>query len=305
MSKKIVITGATGLIGKKISELLINRGDDIIIFTRSPEKAEATIPGAKEYVKWNYKNINAWKEKLNGLDSVIHLAGKSVMGSRWTENYKRKILESRTISTRNLIEAISTVQQKPESFICASAIGYYPYSLTEEFTEESKSGNHFLSEITKQWEDESTQIDKLGIRRVNIRTGIVLDKNEGALAKMLTPFKFFIGGPLGSGRQWFPWIHINDIAGIYIYSIDNENVLGILNGVAPEFIDMRSFCKKLGIVMNRPSLFKVPSFILNLILGEGAEAVLNGAKIKPQRTLGFGYKFQFTSAEAALREILS
>lgn len=304
MSKKIVITGATGLIGKKISGILINRGDELIIFTRLPEKAKTIIPGAKEYIKWNYENIDEWKESLNGADSVIHLAGESVMGSRWTETYKKKILESRTVTTRKLVEAISKVEQKPESFICASAVGYYPYSENQEFSEDSKPGNHFLSEITKQWEEETTGVDDLLIRRVNIRTGIVLDKNEGALAKLLLPFKLFIGGPLGSGKQWFPWIHINDVAGIYILALDNEKVSGALNAVAPEFINIKSFCKNLGKVIARPSLFYVPSFVLKIVLGEGAEAVINGAKIKPQRTLGFGYKFQFEKSVDALQNIL-
>lgn len=304
MPEKIVITGATGLIGRKISEVLINRGDELIIFTRSPEKAKQIIPGAKEYVKWNYKFPGEWKQKLESVDSVIHLAGENVMGKRWTEKYKNKILESRIVSTKNLIETISHAEQKPSSFISASAVGYYPYSETEEFTEDSKPGNHFLSDVTKQWEDETAAVEKFGVRRVNIRTGIVLDKNEGALAKMLLPFKLFVGGPLGSGKQWFPWIHINDIVGIYLFALDNKNIDGALNAVAPEFINMKSFCKKLGNVINRPSIFKVPSFVLNIVLGKGAEAVLNGSKIKPQRTLGFGYKFLFNNSISALNNIL-
>ena len=304
MSKKIVVTGATGLIGKKICELLINRGDEIIVFSRSPQKAKSIIQGAKEYVKWDLNNPEEWKHKLNGIDSVIHLAGESVMGGRWTDKYKKRILESRTLTTQKLIEALSNAEQKPESFICASAVGYYAYSETEEFTEDSKPGKHFLAEVTKKWEEETEKIDALGVRRCNIRTGIVLDKNEGALAKMLLPFKLFIGGPLGSGKQWFPWIHINDTTGIYLYAIDNKNVTGALNAVAPEFINMKTFCKNLGNVIMRPSFFPVPSFVLKLILGKGAEAVIKGAKIKPQKTLGFGYKFQFEKSINALSGIL-
>lgn len=304
MPKKIVITGATGLIGRKISEILINRGDELIIFTRSPEKAKQIIPSAKEYIKWDYNYPDEWEEKINGVDSVIHLAGENVMGKRWTEKYKNKILESRIVSTKNLIEAISQTEQKPESFICASAVGYYPYSETEEFTEDSKPGNHFLSEITKQWEEETLSVENFGVRRINVRTGIVLDKNEGALAKMLLPFKLFIGGALGTGKQWFAWIHIKDVVGIYLFALDNKNIHGALNAVAPEYINMKSFCKNLGNVINRPSIFKVPSFVLNIVLGKGAEAVLNGAKIKPQRTLGFGYKFLFDNSFKALSDIL-
>ena len=304
MPEKIVLTGATGLIGRKISEALINRSDELIIFTRSPEKAKQIIPGAKEYVKWDYNYPDEWKEKITGVDSVIHLAGENVMGKRWTQSYKTKIIESRIVSTKNLIEAISHADQKPKSFISASAVGFYPYSDTEEFTEDSKPGNHFLSQVTKQWEDETEAVDKYGVRRVNIRTGIVLDKNEGALAKMLLPFKLFIGGPLGTGKQWFPWIHINDIVGIYLFAHDNKNIDGALNAVAPEFINMKSFCKNLGKVINRPSIFNVPSFVLNIVLGKGTEAVLNGSKIKPQRTLGFGYKFLFDNSLKALSEIL-
>lgn len=305
MSKKIIITGATGLIGKKISRLLIDRGDKVVIFSRSPQKAAEAVPGADKYIEWDYKNSDSWKDLLNSADFIIHLAGASVMGGRWTERYKKIILESRVISTRSLVKAIADSQQKPQAFICASAVGYYPYSATEEFTEDSAPGDHFLSDVTEQWENESAKVEAAGVRRVNIRTGIVLDKHEGALAKMLTPFKFFLGGALGSGQQWFPWIHIDDIAGIYLHAIDNDNVYGALNGTAPEFINMNTFCKNLGKATNRPSFFKVPSFILNLILGKGAEAVLNGAKIKPQRTLGFGYKFQFEKSIEALNDIIN
>lgn len=305
MPKKIIITGATGLIGKKISEILINRGDELIIFTQSPEKAKSIVPGAKEYIKWNFNKPDEWKEKVNGVDSIIHLAGENVMGKRWTDDYKLKILKSRTVSTNNLISAVSQAEQKPKSFICSSASGYYPYSSWEEFTEDSKPGKHFLAEVTKQWENETAKADDLGVRRVNIRTGVVLDKNEGALAKMLPVFKMFIGGPLGNGKQWFPWIHINDTAGIYIFALDNEYVKGPLNAVSPEIINMKSFCKNLGKVLNRPSIFYVPSFILRIVLGEGAEAVIKGSKIKPQKTLGFGYKFQFEKSIDALNNIIN
>ncbi|MCX6169835.1 MAG: TIGR01777 family oxidoreductase [Ignavibacteriales bacterium] len=300
--KKVLLTGATGLIGKSIAAKLIQRGDEVTIFTRSVNKAKTIIPIAAEYVAWNLERDD-WQVKLEGKDAVIHLAGESVMAKRWNNEHKKNIYNSRIDSTRILIEAIGKTVDKPKVFISASAIGYYGNS-DEPVTEKSNPGKDFLANVVRDWEKETEEVERLRVRKVNIRIGIVLDKHEGALARMITPYKFFIGGPLGSGRQWFPWIHINDVAGIFLFALDNENVRGVLNAVSPNPLRMNEFCKTLGGVMHRPSLFKVPAFVLKIIFGEAAEVLLGGAKVIPKRTIELGYIFNFVKAEDALKNLL-
>jgi uncharacterized protein (TIGR01777 family) len=302
MMKKVVLTGATGLIGKNIAGKLIQRGDEVTIFTRSVNKAKHIIPNAAEYIVWNLEQED-WQAKLEGKDAVIHLAGESVMAKRWSEEHKKNIYNSRIDSTRILVKTIENTIDKPKVFISASAIGYYGNS-EEPVTEESNPGKDFLADVVRDWEKETEEVIRLGIRRVNIRTGIVLDKYEGALARMITPYKFFIGGPLGSGKQWFPWIHIDDVAGIFLFVLDNKDVHGVLNAVSPNPLRMNEFCKTLGAVMHRPSLFKTPAFVLKIIFGEGAEVLLSGAQVIPERTMGVGYKFRFDNIENALKNLL-
>ncbi|MHB8906436.1 MAG: TIGR01777 family oxidoreductase, partial [Melioribacteraceae bacterium] len=270
--------------------------------TRSVDKAKLVIPNAVEYVAWNYEQDD-WKKKLDGKDAVIHLAGENVMAKRWNVEHKKNIYNSRVATTRSLVRAIENVKDKPNVLISASAVGYYGNS-EEPVTEESKHGKDFLANVVRDWEKETEEISRHGVRRVNIRTGIVLDKHEGALARMITPYKFFIGGPLGFGKQWFPWIHIDDVAGIFLFALDNKDVHGILNAVSPNPLRMNEFCKTLGAVMHRPSLFNVPAFVLKIIFGEGAEVLLSGANVIPERTIEYGYKFNFVDAEKALKNLL-
>ena len=300
--KKVLLTGATGLIGRKIAKELISRGDKVSIVTRSSEKARALIAGAENYIEWNSVRSN-WSENFRDIDAVIHLAGENVMARRWNKVHKEKIYNSRIDSTRNLTDSIRNSVNKPKVFIAASAVGYYGSS-EEPVTEESISGKDFLADVVKAWEGETSKIDEFGVRRVNIRTGIVLDKSEGALAQMITPFKLFIGGPLGSGRQWFPWIHIDDVAGIFLHALDNENVAGVLNAVSPNPVRMNEFCRLMGKIMKRPSIFKVPPFVLGIIFGEGAGVLLTGAQAIPKKTIELGYKYKFEKAENALTDLL-
>lgn len=306
MSRKIIVTGATGLIGKKICESLLKQGNQIIVFTRSPKKAEKIFKDKVEYVKWDYDEKDNPKivDAMQVADAIIHLAGENVMSKRWSDSHKDNVLKSRMLGTRSLVKAIEQADNKPGIFISASAVGYYGTSENDKFTEDSKPGKDFLANVTGLWEQEVKKVTALGLKEVRMRTGIVLDKGDGALAKMLMPFKLFIGGPLGSGKQWFPWIHVNDVVGIYLHALENESVSGPLNAVAPEAIDMNQFAKALGKVLHRPSLFRVPEFVLNIILGEGASAVLQGQNVIPQRTVESGYKFKYTNVEEALKDIL-
>lgn len=301
MNKKIVITGATGLIGRRLAEKLIKEGNELTIVSRSVEKAKAIIPQATEYVKWNYKNDPA--DFVEGKDVVIHLMGENIMAGRWTEKHKKNVLESRIESTRALVNRIERAALKPSLFIHSSAIGFYG-NTNSEVDENSERGEGFLADVVSAWEEEALKAENSGLRRVSVRLGIVLDRNEGALKKMLTPFKFFIGGPLGSGKQWFPWIHIDDVVGIFKYAIDNQKISGAINAVAPESINMKSFAKALSEAMKRPSLFRVPEFVLKMILGESADTLIYGANVNPKRVIEYGYEFRYKNIDEALKSLL-
>lgn len=303
MNRKIVITGATGLIGKKIFIRLLKRGDEIIVFTRSVEKAKKIIPGAAKYLNWNLES-KSWYKELEGVDGVVHLAGENLMSARWTNEHKDEVRKSRILSTKLFVDAISTLKNKPRVFIAASAVGFYGNSEFE-VDETSPRGSGFLAELVEDWENETARINEYGIRSANVRTGIVLDKNEGALAKMLLPFKYFVGGPLGNGKQWMPWIHADDLANIFLLAVDNENIRGPINGVSPNPVSMNEFAKTLGRVINRPAFFRVPSFVLKIILGEASQTVLSGAKVKPNEVLKSGYSFYYERLESALKEIFN
>ena len=300
--KKVVITGATGFLGKRIAEELITRGDEVTIFTRSINNVRQKIPNAYDYVEWN-PELSNWYGKLEDKDAVVHLAGENVMAKRWNEEHKRNILSSRVEGTRSLVNAIGQLNNKPEVFISASAIGYYGNS-EKPVNEDSEPGKDFLAEVVKAWEKEAGKVESFGVRRVSIRTGIVLDANEGALVPMIKQFKFFVGGPIGSGQQWFPWVHIEDVVKIFLFAVDNKNINGALNASSPNPIRMNEFCKTLGSVMQRPSFFKVPAFVIKVLFGEAAEVLLNGAQVIPEKTIKADYKFKFKTAEEALRDLL-
>jgi uncharacterized protein (TIGR01777 family) len=300
--KNIILAGATGLIGKEIARLLIERGDKVTIFSRSVEKAKNIIPNAEKYIVWNTQSTD-WYKILEGQDAVINLSGENLMAKRWNEEHKKNILSSRINTTAVFVNAFERVVNKPKVYLSASAIGYYGFTKNM-VTENSPSGKDFLAGVVKIWEKESEKIEKFNVRRINIRIGIVLDKNEGALSKMILPFKLFIGGPLGSGNQWFPWIHISDVAGIFLYALDNEKVKGAVNCCSPDLVTMRGFCNSLGIILNRPSFFRIPEFVLKIVLGESSDVIVNTSGALPQKIIEAGYKFRFEKLENALRSIL-
>jgi len=303
MSKKIVITGASGLIGTNLTKVLISRGDKVYVFTRNTDKAKNIIHGAAEYIKWDYSKPDEWTEHLNGKDAVIHLAGANISGKRWSTNYKEMILRSRELSTRNLANAISLLNEKPNAFICASGVNYYGDSGDKSLTEKEEAGNDFLANVCKIWESEAKKVEKAGVRRISVRTGVVLTPEEGALKKMLIAFKLFIGGPLGSGTQWFPWVHLDDIVNIYTYLLDNNNLSGAFNASSPNPVTMNEFAKTLGKILKRPSFFKVPKFALKLAAGEVADIITASLKVIPERLMDYGYKFKFLNLKDALDDL--
>lgn len=304
MNKKIVLTGGTGLIGKNLFYKLQKRGDEITVFTRNTDAAKKILRNAKEYIHWDYNNSSLWEKSISGKDAVIHLAGASVNDHRWNDKYKKLIYDSRINSTKQLVSAIEKAEIKPEVFICSSAVGYYGDSGNTILTEENNYGNDFLSSVCKDWEKEAAAVTKQKVRNVSIRTGIVLSKDGGALAQMLLPFKLFIGGPLGNGKQWFPWIHIDDIVALYIFAIENKNIIGAVNGTAPKTVTMKEFTQTLGKVLKRPSIFPVPEFIIIILFGELGKAILASQRALPQKATDTGFKFIYEDVRSALNNLL-
>ena len=304
MSKNIIVTGATGLIGKKLCSDLISRGDYLTIFTRNIANAKKEVPGAKEYVEWNFHNPGDWEHHLERKDAVIHLAGANLFGKRWSDEFKKKILDSRIISSQNLVKAISKAKDKPTSFISSSAVGIYGDCGDEAIIEEHSAGNDFLAKVCENWESEVDKAQNYEVRTAKIRTGIVLSPEGGALKQMLPTFKMFVGGSLGNGKQWFPWIHIDDIIRIYFFALDNTIAKGAINAAAPNPVTMKDFASSLGKVLNRPSFFSVPEFAIKIAIGEAAETITTSLKVIPQKLLDSGYKFKFENVEDALKDLL-
>lgn len=306
LEKKIIISGATGLIGKKLISRLTDKGYSILILTRNKKLAEKSFLQNIEAFEWDYtKPAELLTDLINGSVSVINLAGASIAGKRWNDEYKKLIYESRVLTTSKISAAINNCKEKPSSFISASASGYYGFDGEEQLTEKSPSGNDYLANVCKDWESAAFDAERRGVRTVTVRIAVVLDKNEGALNKLITPFKFFAGGHLGNGKQWFPWIHADDLAELFLFSLENKEICGAINGSAPEQIRNKDFCKILGKVMGRPSIFSVPGFMLKLITGEFANYLLKGRRLIPEKALNYGFIFKYNTCEKALKNILN
>jgi uncharacterized protein (TIGR01777 family) len=304
-TKRIVVTGATGLIGKAVCKRLVARGDQVVVFSRDPQKARAATPGAAEYVAWTPAEQGPWATAVDGADAVIHLAGASIAGKRWDEAYKREIRDSRVLGTRGIVNTLRQAKVKPKVLVSGSAVGYYGPRDDTKLDEAAAPGRDFLASVCVEWEREAARATELGVRTALIRTGIVLDKREGALAQLLLPFSLFAGGPVLPGTQWWPWIHLADEVGIILFALDDERVSGPINATAPTPETNRAFSAALGRAMGRPSWAPLPGFALRIMLGEMADALLiAGQRVVPAKAESLGYKFQFTDAEQAMRAIL-
>lgn len=299
-SKNILITGGTGFVGGYLCEELMRRGHYLTILTRSPEK----------YSEQDSKNLvfKSWDDPLVPLmeesEIVINLAGENLFGQRWTETVKKKLYNSRIITTSKLVKAMKQATVRPELFISASAVGIYGDRGDQLLDESSKPGEDFLSEICSDWEAESHKAKKLGVRVVNPRIGIVLEDNGGVVEKMKLPFSLFAGGPLGDGKQYVPWIHMADLCNALIYPMENLELEGPYNASAPVPETMNELARVMGKVMNRPAFFRVPEFMLKLILGEAAQPVLSSLRVQPKVLQVTGFEFEFEDLEEALADIL-
>ncbi|MGH2944446.1 MAG: TIGR01777 family oxidoreductase, partial [Solirubrobacteraceae bacterium] len=274
---RVTITGATGRIGRHLVAALTARGDEVTVLSRDPDRASEQL-GVEAYA-WNAKEDAAPSKALAGRDAVVHLAGEDV-GQRWSNEAKAEILASRERGTRNIVHSIFDVKPRPKALVCASAAGYYGARKDEVVDESVGPGSDWLAEVVARWERQA-ETAKIGTRTVMVRTGIVLDANAGALEKMLPPFKAGLGGPIGSGRQYMPWIHRDDLIGIYLAALDNPTFAGPINASAPAPVTNKEFAKALGRAINRPAVAPIPGFTIKLLYGEMSQVVLTGVRMVP------------------------
>ena len=298
---KIVITGASGFIGSLLADHLWKQRHHLILLSRNPPR-EFNVTH-QQWVPWAPGSSGEWEDLIDGVDGIINLAGEPIAAKRWSDVQKEKIRFSRVETTNALVKAIGKTKQKPKFLISSSAVGYYGGRGDEIVTEETAPGNDYLARVCVDWEMEARKAESFGIRVALVRTGIVLDKGQGALAKMVVPFKYFIGGPLGSGDQWMPWIHIEDQIGLLLFLIENQNARGPFNATAPNPVTMTEFCKTIGTVLNRPSWATVPAGMLTLVIGEMAEMLLNGQRAVSQAAAKLGYEFKYGNLLPALKSL--
>ncbi|MBD2185938.1 thylakoid membrane protein ThyD [Aerosakkonema funiforme] len=304
---KVAITGATGFVGSRLVERLHESGDRVLVLTRNPERAKRVFPSSTfpnvEIVAYTPTESGEWQKSLSGCDGVVNLAGEPLAEGRWTPERKQAIMDSRKIGTQRIVEAISQANPKPTVLVSTSAIGYYGTSETATFDESSATGEGFLAEVCQAWEAQAQKAKDLGVRLVILRVGIVLGMG-GAIAKMIPPFKLFAGGPIGSGRQWFSWIHREDLVNLILASLRRSDIEGVYNATAPNPVRMSDFSHTMGQVLKRPSWLPVPGFALEVLLGDAAVVVLEGQEVVPKRTLQFGFEYQYPNLKSALENIL-
>jgi uncharacterized protein len=303
-SPHIIISGATGLIGRALYKRLRPKGYRITIISRDPSRSAALFPDAEGHLEWTREIGRKMMCTIDGADAIIHLAGKSLAGGRWTDNFKHEVRESRIQSTRALAKAIRESSKAPAVFITASAVGYYGNTGDELVNEGRGPGNDFLAALCKSWEEESRNVNTKNTRVVNIRTGLVLAPNGGTLKKMLPAFKLGLGAWFGSGKQWFPWIHIEDVCGIIERALENKRMEGAFNATAPGIVTNKNFSKMLGQALHRPVLLPVPGWVLNILFGEFAAALLGGQRAEPAKAIENGYVFAFPKLDSALTDLL-
>jgi hypothetical protein len=300
---RVTLTGATGLIGTKLVRALRERGDEVTVLSRSPERAAASLP--VDAVGWDPMAGAAPVAALTGRAAIVHLAGAPV-AQRWTDASRREIAESRAVGTRNLVAGLRTLEEaeRPRTLVSSSAVGYYGPHGDERLTEATPPGDDFLAGVCVAWEREADAAGDLGLRVVRIRTGVVLDKSGGALAKMLPPFRFGVGGPVAGGRQYLPWIHVDDLVALYLCAVDDPAWSGPYNGSAPEPVTNKDFSKALGRALRRPAIAPVPAFAIRLLYGDMAEIVTEGQRAVPERALAGGFAFGHADLDEALADAL-
>ena len=301
---RTIITGGSGLIGRALAAELAAPEHEVIILSRTPGRGGG-LPAGVRAVGWDGRTAEGWQDLADGATAIVNLAGESIAAGRWTAARKQRIAASRHQAGAAVVQAVAGATTRPQVVIQASAVGYYGPRGDEKITEEMAAGDDFLAQICVPWETSTEEVERLGVRRAIIRTGIVLSRAGGALPQMMLPFRLFAGGPLGSGRQGFPWIHLADEVRVIRWLIERDDASGPFNLAAPETLTNAEFGRVLGRVMRRPSFMPTPGFALRLVLGELSTLLLDGQRQVPQRLLDHGFTFRFPTAEAALRDLLS
>ncbi|MCB9454321.1 MAG: TIGR01777 family protein [Anaerolineaceae bacterium] len=305
---RILITGGTGQVGKVLAADLLQHGHEVIALSRNPQRPH-DLPAGVQMAQWDARTAAGWGHLADGADAIVNLAGENIAGSsfipaRWTEERKKRLRDSRINAGKAVVEAVQAAAKKPRVVVQASAVGYYgSHDNQVALPETAPAGDDFLGQLCVEWEDSTKPVEEMGVRRVITRAGVLLSFQEGALARLALPFKLFGGGPMGSGKQPFPWIHPADQAAATRYLIEQETASGVFNLAAPGATTNAEFAKVLGKVMRRPSLLPVPGFALRLVVGEVADVVLEGQRAVPQRLLDMGYTFHFPDAESALHDL--
>jgi uncharacterized protein len=305
---RVFVTGGTGLVGGVVVRRLRERGDAVVVLTRRPERAQQTWGREVSVVAGDPVQPGPWMDTIGECDAVVNLAGEGIFNHRWWTAFKQALRDSRVKSTENVVAALAKHPRRgdgsPKVLVNASAIGCYGPHCDEELDETAPAGGDFLAKLCIDWERAALAAEQHGIRVVLLRTGVVLAKEGGALPQMLTPFKMFVGGPVGSGRQVMSWIHIEDLVGEILFALDHAQMTGPMNGTAPQPVTNKEFSKALGRVLHRPSFMKMPGFMMRVMLGEVASVVTTGQRVLPRKALDAGYQFRFTEVDTALRDIL-
>jgi uncharacterized protein (TIGR01777 family) len=304
MFMNIVVAGGTGFIGQALCAALLHGGHRVSLLTRHAGQVLHQPDARVNVVEWNARDTGAWENLLEGADAVVNLAGAPIADGRWTDERKRLLTESRVLTTRLLVSALSRRSSKPPVFISASGIGYYGASDDRLLDEGAARGTGFLADLCLAWEAEAMNAAEFGTRVVILRTGMVLEQDGGALAKMVLPFKLYAGGPIMPGTQWVSWIHRRDHIGLIQWALTTTTVSGPINAVAPEPVRMNTFCDVLGQAMHRPSWLPVPGIALNILLGELGTLMTTGQRVIPKKAMAGGYTFRYPTIESALRAIL-
>ncbi|MDY6791855.1 MAG: TIGR01777 family oxidoreductase [Thermodesulfobacteriota bacterium] len=298
---KIFITGGSGFVGTDLSRYLLDKGHSVIAVGRS---SGHRLDGRQNftYISADTSNKGDWQNELNQVDAAVNLAGENILGL-WSDSYKDRIYRSRILTTRNLVDAL---QENNTATLCsASAAGYYGNRGDEILTEDAGHGDDFLAKVCIDWEKQACRAEAKGIRVVTLRFGVVLGKNGGPIKKMLPAFKFFVGGPMGNGKHWFPWIHLDDLTSAILFILENPDIKGPVNFCAPEPLRNRDFTKALASALNRPSFMTVPAFMLRLFMRELGTSLLNSQRLSPKKLTTYGFKFQYPEINHALKEILT
>jgi hypothetical protein len=301
---KVVVAGGTGFLGRALCRALTARGDEVVVLTRSMARARSALGPGMSPVEWTPGAPGSWREALRGAWAVVNLAGEGIAEKRWTEERKAVLRSSRVEVTRALVEAVAAAEPRPEVLVSTSAVGFYGPRGDEEVSEEDGAGADFLARLCIDWEREARAAEAHGVRVALLRLGVVLGREGGALARMLLPFRMFVGGPIGRGGQAFSWVHVDDLVAIILLALDDPRFSGPFNVTGPEPLTMKAFSQVLGRVLGRPSWLPVPGFAVRALFGEGADVLLSGQRAIPAKLQAMGYRFRFSTAEAALRDLL-